>query len=555
MVSTASAGQPVRETGASKIKILLVDDTPENLVSLEAALDILGEELILARSGKDALRQCLENEFAAILLDVKMPDMDGFETAELIRSRPNSRHTPILFLTGYKSDEHLFRGYDLGAVDFLFKPIVPEILRSKVAVFVELSRKAELLREQATVLARQSEVLRKAEQQFRSLLEAAPDSMVICKETGEIVLVNSRTESLFGYDRSELLHRNIRMLVPSWHFQILPAPDEDPSQAPLQFLGFESEVRSVNKSGVAFPVEISLSPLQTDEGLWITSAIRDITERKRMEEERAIANEQVRQLNGHLEQLNTHLEERVRERTDELLRSNDELAQFAYVASHDLQEPLRTVSLYTELLTKRYGHVLKDDGQQFIQYIVGNSHRMEHLIRDLLDFSRLDARGAEHFTTADCNEAVREAIANLHVRVEEAGAKIDSEDLPSVQGDPIQLTRLFQNLLKNAIMYTKPGEAAEVHIRAVPKDAEYVFSVQDNGVGIDPQFAERIFGIFKRLHSRDTPGTGIGLAICKKIVLRHGGQIWVDSQAGSGATFYFTLPRWRDRTVSPTAGR
>src|SRR6204780_441879 len=163
----------------AKVKILLVDDTPENLVSLEAALDTLGEELVFANSGREALRHLLEDDFAAILLDVKMPDMDGFETAELIRSRPRSRHVPILFLTGYKNEEHLFRGYDLGAVDFLFKPIVPEVLRSKVAVFVELSRKAKLLEEQARILREQSAALQKTERQFRSLLEAAPGAVLV----------------------------------------------------------------------------------------------------------------------------------------------------------------------------------------------------------------------------------------------------------------------------------------------------------------------------------------------------------------------------------------
>src|ERR1700684_762660 len=154
-----------------RVKILLEDDTPDNLVSLEAALEGLGQELVLARSGTEALRHLLDADFAAILLDVKMPEMDGFQTAELIRARKRSRHTPILFLTAYKSDEHLFRGYDMGAVDFLFKPIVPEILRSKVSVFVELSRHATLLR-------RQAEVLAKAEQKFRSLLEGAPDRTI-----------------------------------------------------------------------------------------------------------------------------------------------------------------------------------------------------------------------------------------------------------------------------------------------------------------------------------------------------------------------------------------
>src|SRR5471030_3149975 len=172
-----------------RMKILLVDDTPDNLVSLEAALYGLGEELVMAHSGKEALRHLLEQDFAAILLDVRMPDMDGFETAELIRSRPRSRETPIIFLTGYKNEEHLFRGYDLGAVDFLFKPIVPEVLRSKVAAFVELSRGNAKLKEQADILRLQAEVLQKAEQKFRSLLEAAPDAMVMCRADGEIVMV------------------------------------------------------------------------------------------------------------------------------------------------------------------------------------------------------------------------------------------------------------------------------------------------------------------------------------------------------------------------------
>src|SRR5579871_3049727 len=198
MSGSAHSLQPVMEVASEqKMKILLVDDTPENLVSLEATLSCLGEDLVLAHSGKDALRYLLNEDFAVILLDVRMPDMDGFETAELIRSRPRSRQTPILFLTGYRNEEHLFRGYDLGAVDFLFKPIVPEVLRSKVAVFVELSRKADLLREQARALQQQTEILQKAELRFRSLLEAAPDAMVICREDGTVAIVKSRTETLF----------------------------------------------------------------------------------------------------------------------------------------------------------------------------------------------------------------------------------------------------------------------------------------------------------------------------------------------------------------------
>src|SRR6202050_5079822 len=188
-----------------RMKILLGDDTPDTLVSIEAALSGLGEELVLAHSGKEALRHVLNDDFAAILLDVRMPDMDGFETAELIRSRPRSREVPILFLTGYRSEEHLFRGYDLGAVDFLFKPIVPEVLRSKVAVFVDLSRGNAELKDQAGALLKQAEILQKAEVKFRSLLEAAQDPMVMCREDGEILMVNSQTEVLFHCGRDRLI--------------------------------------------------------------------------------------------------------------------------------------------------------------------------------------------------------------------------------------------------------------------------------------------------------------------------------------------------------------
>jgi signal transduction histidine kinase len=391
---------PVHAT-ERRIKILLVDDTPENLVSLEAALAGLGEQLVLARSGKEALRQLLEDDFAAILLDVRMPEMDGFETAELIRSRPRSRQTPILFLTGYRNEEHLFRGYDLGAVDFLFKPIVPEVLRSKVAVFVELSRTNAKLRQQADALRTQAEALRKSEQ---------------------------------------------------------------------------------------------------------------------------------------------NLEERVLERTEELMRSNEELQQFAYVASHDLQEPLRTVSIYAQLLAKRYRGRLDDDADEFINFIVEGSERMETLIHDLLDFSRVDARGADFFTRMNCDAALDDAIRNLHSLIEENRAVITRGPLPWVKGDPVQLTRLFQNLLVNSIKYRTEARP-RIHVAADREPGEWLFAVSDNGIGIEPQYAEKVFGIFRCLQARDkSSGSGMGLAICRKIVSRHDGRIWVESELGKGATFHFTLP-------------
>ena len=419
-VIAAHAQNEVPVSTAKKVKILLVDDAPDNLVSLGAALDTLSEELVYARSGKEALRHLLEDDFAAILLDVKMPDMDGFETAELIRSRPKSRHTPILFLTGFKNEEHLFRGYDLGAVDYLFKPIVPEVLRSKVAVFVELSRRADQLQEQAKLLAGQTATLQKAEQRFRRLLEAAPDAMVICRENGEIVLVNTRTESMLGHSREELLGQHIRLIVPEWTYD-LPWPlDEDTIADPVPLVA-PRELNAVHRDGRSIPIEISASPLEVDEGLLITSAIRDISERKKAEQARAKAEEKVRLLNSHLEELNGHLEERVLERTEELRRSNEELAQFAYVASHDLQEPLRTVSVYTQLLAKHYGSVLnaKGDAPLFMEFITESAQRMEYLIRDLLQFSQIDCPGVEQLTSVSSESSFNEAIANLKTSIEE----------------------------------------------------------------------------------------------------------------------------------------
>lgn len=511
------------QDASQKVKILLVDDTPENLVSLEAALDGLGQELVLARSGTEALRYLLEDDFAAILLDVKMPDMDGFQTAELIRSRKRSRHTPILFLTGYKSDEHLFRGYDLGAVDFLFKPIVPEILRSKVGVFVELSRNTALLR-------RQAEVLGKAELKFRSLLEAAPDALIISSEDGRISLVNSQVERMFGVRREEVIGENIRTLVPEWSG---PAPlVADPNGNGS--LGAPRELWAARKNGRQFPVEISLSPLQTADGLLVTSAIRDITERRR-------ADEAIRELNATLEQ-------RVADRTRELLRSNealrqsnDDLNQFAYAASHDLQEPLRMVSLYSQMLQRRYGEKLGPEADQFISYVVGGARRMEMLLKDLLAYSQTGSSDEGPAQPLNLGSVVEKVLPNLQASIEQNGAIITWDSLPTVQAHEIRLVQLIQNLIGNAIKY-RSAAAPRIHISAEQDHTGFIISVEDNGIGIDPEYGQQIFGIFKRLHGQNYPGTGIGLAICQRIVERYGGRIWVESAVGKGSRFRFNLP-------------
>ncbi len=515
---------PAEQPSSERVKILLVDDTPENLISLEAALDTLNQELVLANSGMEALRHLLDDDFAAILLDVKMPDMDGFQTAELIRSRKRSRHTPILFLTGYKSDEHLFRGYDLGAVDFLFKPIVPEVLRSKVGVFVELSRNTALLR-------RQAEVLSKAEQKFRSLLEAAPDAMIISSEDGRISLVNSQVEVMFGFRREELIGQNIRDLVPDW----TGASPLSLDSRGLAAAGLSSpkELWAVRKNKQRYPVEISLSPLQTEEGLLLTSAIRDITERKKADEA--------------IRELNTTLEQRVTERTQELLQSNealrqsnDDLNQFAYAASHDLQEPLRMVALYSQMLQRKYAGAQDAETDQYVGFIVGGAKRMEMLLKDLLTYSQTGA-DVGPAQPVDCEPVMRKVLLNLQASIEQSGAEISWSSLPTLLAHEVRLVQLLQNIIGNAIKY-RSQDPPKIRVAAERRDADWLFVVEDNGIGIEPEYAPQIFGIFKRLHGQSYPGTGIGLAICQRIVERYGGRIWVESKPGEGSRFFFTLP-------------
>jgi PAS domain S-box-containing protein len=235
-------------------------------------------------------------------------------------------------------------------------------------------------------------------------------------------------------------------------------------------------------------------------------------------------------------------EKRLEHYAAELERSNRELEQFAYITSHDLQEPLRMVTSYLQLLERRYKGTLDEDADDFIAYAVDGATRMQMLIRDLLTYSRVSTH-AKPFELTNCNDTLNHTRANLEIAIQESAATITSDNLPTIAADATQLTQVFQNLISNAIKFRRQEEPPRVHVTAKRTGDEWLFSVHDNGIGIAPEHTERIFLIFQRLHTRDEyPGTGIGLAVCKKIVERHGGRLWVESEPGKGSTFYFTIP-------------
>jgi hypothetical protein len=500
---------------SGRVKLLLVDDDPDNLLALQAILEPLRQELMLAQTGTDALRLCLEHDFAAILLDVRMPHMDGFETAEMIRARRRSLQTPILFVTAYRSDEQLFRGYNLGAVDFLFKPIVPEILQSKVSVFVELQRTEQLLRRKAEELAR-------AEQRFRAVLEAAPDAMVITNQAGIIELANSRADTLFGRSREALIGRDIHSLLPGWE-----CPDEDPPHLALPRPTPEQRLAAYHDDGSPFPAEITRNSFHTPDGMLITTAIRDATDQADAE--------------ARIQKTNLELEKRVAERTAALRYSNEALRQFAWAASHDLQEPIRTVATYSQWLAQITNGNLDARESKMLTTIEQHASRLNQLLAALRQYIQVSDSGQHTRTSVDCNAVVKAAVWNVQAMIQESGASIECGELPTISSLELPLVQLFQNLISNAIKY-RSEEPPVIRISAREGENYWIFSVRDNGIGIDPKYFDYIFGVFRRLHGSQKSGTGIGLAICRAAVERLGGRIWVESEPGSGSTFHVSLP-------------
>jgi PAS domain S-box-containing protein len=360
------------------------------------------------------------------------------------------------------------------------------------------------------------ELMIRAEQRYRGLLEAAPDPIIVVSPSGEIVLVNVQAEKQFGYSRDELIGCNVVELIPIGFAERLVADKlRSPEEALAQVIGTGIELCALRKDGTKFPIELMLSPLESADGILVTAAIRDISVRKAAEAD-------------------------LIEKIGELKRSNEELSQFAYIASHDLQEPLRMVSSYTQLLSQRYAGKLDADADDFIAFAVDGATRMQRLIQDLLAYSRVGTNKME-VTVVPSEHALSLALTNLGSSIEASGARVSHGPLPEVPADESQLVQLFQNLIGNAIKY-RAASPPRVHVSALQRRGGWQFSVKDNGLGIEEQYFERIFGMFQRLHNRtEFSGTGIGLAICRKIVERNGGEISVKSKLGHGSDFRFSL--------------
>jgi signal transduction histidine kinase len=411
----------------SDIKILVVDDREDNLFSIETILEKDEYTIVKANSGRAALKILLnQHDFTLILMDVQMPGMNGLETATLISEREKLKHIPIIFITAHNyEEEYIFQGYQMGGVDYIYKPINPELLRVKVGVFVELYRKNhELLMQERKLIAANKKL--------------------------------------------------------------------------------EKEI-----------------------------------------EERKITEEKIRLLNLQLVENNAHLQ-----------ATNKELDRFAYVASHDLQEPLRKIMLFTDRLTTRMSDKLDSEVENYLQKISKASQRMQQLVNDLLKFSR-HTNDILDFEQTDLNELLNDVLSDMEIDIQKRDAKVTSGDLPTIYAIPSQIRQLFQNLISNSLKFCKEDCTPEVHIqtevvkgalipgldRKLYENTFYKIYIRDNGIGFDSKYAEEIFVVFKRLHSyHEFEGTGIGLSICKKIVEKHKGFISAESSLNEGSTFIITLP-------------
>jgi PAS domain S-box-containing protein len=527
--STANGATP---SGEKKVNILLVDDREDKLLALEAVLSGLGQNLVKARSGKEALRWLLKEEFAVILLDVTMPGIDGFETASLIRKRPSTEHTPIIFVTSVSASENnIYKGYSLGAVDYILSPIVAEVLRAKVSVFVELYNRAEQIKQQ-------SERLREAEEREhqRKLAEATDlleretkrnrfftlslDLLAIADFSGYILQSNPAWESTLGYSEEELRTRSgLDLAHPDDYASMCSKFEELKRGAAATY--FEGRYRC--KDGTYKWLGWTAAPFVSEKLIYIFA--RDITRRKEAEE-------QVKNLNHELSNQLAALTE-----------TNRQLEAFNYSISHDLRAPLRSMQCFAQALLDECGASLGPEGQDYAERIIKSSHYMDALLRDLLQYSRV-ARSELSLGPVNLETVVKDALDQNEKELQDKKAVVEIRNpLGSVVGHSMTLVQILANLVGNALKFVQAGSLPLVKIYSEPVDGMVRIWVEDNGIGIAPEHQGKIFDLFVRLHSHSSyTGTGVGLAIVQKGAERMGGRAGVLSKPGQGSRFWVELP-------------
>jgi len=516
----------------AKVNILLVDDRQDKLLALEAVLSGLNENLVKAHSGKEALRYLLHQDFAVILLDVSMPEMDGFQTAALIRKRVHSEHTPIIFITSIQDTQsHISKGYSLGAVDYMLTPIVPAVLQTKVSVFVDLYRKTEQVKAQAERLRQIEEAQHRrqlaeatdrleAETKRNRFFNLSIDLLAIADFDGYFRQLNPTWEKTLGYTTEEL------KAIP---FQQLVHPDDQAAMtdqcqrlqqdSPTTY--FENRCRC--KDGSFRWLGWTAAPFVAERLVYIFA--RDITARKQAEEE--------------IRHLNKELKQRVVELTD----VNKELESFTYSISHDLRAPLRSMQSFAGALLEECSEQISAEGKDFARRIFNSARYMDTLLQDLLNYSRL-AQSELDLLPINLDAALTEVLAQLDKEVQDKQAQVEIQrPLSSLLAHLPTLKQILTNLLCNAVKFMEPGRTPRIQIWTDRGTNMVRLWVEDNGIGIANEHQERIFGLFQRLHTYQTyPGTGVGLAIVRKGVERMGGRVGVESRPGEGSRFWIELP-------------
>jgi PAS domain S-box-containing protein len=514
----------------SKVNILVVDDRADKLLALEAVLSDLNQNLIKAKSGKEALRHLLHQEFAVILLDVAMPGMDGFETAALIRKRLNSEHTPIIFVTSHSDTEnHIAKGYSLGAVDYMLTPIVPEVLKTKVSVFVELYKKTEQIKQQAAQLRQIEETehrLQLADAANRLEIETkrnrfftlALDMLGIGDFEGHLLQVNPAWQKVIGYSEDELKGVTPDKLV---HPDDFPMIAERVRRLKTGAAVDYFEVRCRHKNGSYRWIGWTASPFPSEQLIYIFG--RDITARR-------VAEEKITTLNSQLQ-----------ERVGELTQINKELEAFSYSISHDLRAPLRSMQGFAHALLDE--EKLSDSGKDYAARIGNSASYMDRLIHDLLEYSLLGRTELARMPV-NVEHVVAEVLVQVDQQLREKQAQCAvASPLQPVFGNSSMLNHVLLNLITNGIKFIAPDVLPKIEIATETRGDFVRLWVKDNGIGIAPQYQERIFGLFERLHNNQSyAGTGIGLALVRKGIERMGGRVGVDSTLGKGSAFWLELP-------------